>query len=298
MPVDINSTQPKEIVLLAVLAHPDDETFGAGGTLAYYARRGVKVYLVCATRGEAGEVDERFLRGYQSIAERREHELRCAAGHLGLSEVYFLDYRDSGMPGWPENDHPLALAAQPVEKVAIEVSHYIRNLQPQVVITFDPIGGYGHPDHIAIHQATTAAFELAANADHADPQGLPPYQSAKLYYQTIPRKFLRFVVRFLRLIGRDPHQFGRNRDIDLAAIAELDFPTHAIIDYRAVADIRDLASLCHASQGGSSLTGGLFGPIRRYFASKELYMRAYPTPNGKVERDLFEDVVDLPSLQR
>lgn len=281
-------------VLLAVLAHPDDETFGTGGTLAYYARRGVKVYLICATRGEAGEVDEEHLRGFRSIAERREHELRCAAGHLGLAGVYFLNYRDSGMPGTPDNEHPRALAAQPVEKVAAEVAHYIRSLRPQVVITFDPIGGYRHPDHIAIHKAATAAFHLAADTNFPDPEGLPPYQPARLYYQTLPRKFLRFVVKILRLIGRDPHRFGRNKDIDLAAVAEVDFPIHAVIDYRSVADIRDRASRCHASQGGGSLTGGLFGPIRRYFASKEMYMQAFPEPNGNVERDLFAGVVDLP----
>jgi LmbE family N-acetylglucosaminyl deacetylase len=288
----------REPALLAVLAHPDDETFGTGGTLAYYARRGVKVYLVCATRGEAGEVDEEYLRGFQSIGERREHELRCAAEHLGLAGVFFLNYRDSGMPGAADNSHPRALAAQPVEKVAGEVAHYIRKLHPQVVITFDPIGGYRHPDHIAIHKAATTAFHLAGDRSFSDPEGLPPYQPARLYYQTIPRRFLRFIVWLLRLVGRDPRRFGRNKDIDLASIAEVDFPTHAIIDYRAVADIRDRASRCHASQGGSSLTGGLFGPIRRYFASKELYMQAYPEPNGKVERDLFAGVTALPPFQR
>jgi len=214
-----------------------------------------------------------------------------------LSGVYFLDYRDSGMPGWPENNHPQALAAQPIEKVAREVVHFIRKLQPQVVITFDPIGGYRHPDHIAIHQATVAAFKLAADPTYKD-GGQPAYQPAKLYYQTIPRNFLRFAVKIMRLIGRDPQKFGRNHDIDLAAVAEVNFPTNAVIDYRLVADIRDKASRCHASQGGASLTGGLFGPIRRYFASKELYMRAYPSPNGKVERDLFEDVASLLPLQR
>ena len=97
----------------------------------------------------------------------------------------------------------------------------------------------------------------------------------------------------MRLLGRDPHKFGRNRDIDLAAIAEVRFPTDAVINYRRVADIRDQASGCHASQGGSSLTGGLFGPIRRWFASKELYMRAYPPANGKIEHDLFDGIANL-----
>ena len=90
--------------MLAVLAHPDDESFGMGGTLALYARRGVAVHLVCATRGEAGEVDEQLLSGKRSIAELRENELRCAAQKLGLAGVHFLGYRDSGMAGsgWRE----------------------------------------------------------------------------------------------------------------------------------------------------------------------------------------------------
>jgi LmbE family N-acetylglucosaminyl deacetylase len=285
--------------LLAVLAHPDDETFGMGGTLAYYARRKVTAYLICATRGEVGDVDEEYLRGFHSIAERREAELRCAAEKLGLSGVYFLDYRDSGMPGSPDNQHPNALAAQPVEVVAARIAAFIRQLQPDILITFDPIGGYRHPDHIQIHNATVQAFRLAANADWQDEQNLPPFKPAKFYFQTIPRGFLRFVVRMLRLFGRDPRKFGRNKDIDLISISEVDFPTHAVIDYWRVADIRDQASRCHASQGGGSLTGGLFAPLRRYFASRELYMLYDPPPqNGRVERDLFAGVAELPPFQR
>jgi LmbE family N-acetylglucosaminyl deacetylase len=84
--------------MLAVLAHPDDESFGMGGTLALYARRGVRVFLVCATRGEAGDVDEPLLRGFTSVAQRREAELRCAAEKLGLEEV-FLNLVGEGKNG-------------------------------------------------------------------------------------------------------------------------------------------------------------------------------------------------------
>jgi N-acetyl-1-D-myo-inositol-2-amino-2-deoxy-alpha-D-glucopyranoside deacetylase len=277
--------------LLAVLAHPDDETFGTGGTLALYARRGVSVYLVCATRGEVGDVDERFLRGFNSIAERRENELRCAAEKLGLAGVYFLGYRDSGMPGSPDNNHPQALAAQPLEKVAADVAYYIRKLCPQVVITFDPIGGYHHPDHIAIHNATVRAFELAGDAQ-AMQDGQPPYQPQRLYFQTMSRKFLRMAVRLIKLSGRDPRHFGRNKDVDLAAIAEVEFPIHKVIDYRPVAKIRDEASNCHASQDGSGMGAGVAGSLRRLFFSSEAYMQAYPQPtSNKKSADLFEGVV-------
>ena len=180
----------KEKKILVVLAHPDDETFGMGGTLALYARRGVSVYLVCATRGEVGEVDEDLLKGFNSIGERRESELRCAAAMLGLKEVYFMGYRDSGMPGSPDNQNPLSLVMAPLEKVAAEVAQYIRTIQPDVVLTFDPIGGYRHPDHIHIQKATVQAFELAAKGPVLE-DGLAPFQASRLYFHTMPRGFLR-----------------------------------------------------------------------------------------------------------
>ena len=275
--------------LLAVLAHPDDETFGMGGTLALYARQGVQVHLVCATRGEVGEVDDKYMRDYASIADLREAELRCAAGHLGLTGVHFLNYRDSGMAGSPENQHPQALAAQPIEAVAAAVTHYIRTLKPQVILTFDPIGGYRHPDHIAIHQATVLAFHAAGDPSQF-PDGLPAWQPQKLYYHTFPRGFLKLFVRLAPLVGKDPHKFGKNGDIDMASIAEVDFPVHARINYYSVADLRDEATACHASQGGTKSGGGLFGRIRRMWDSRDVFMRAFPEPDGHIEKDLFEGI--------
>lgn len=283
----MTANNPK--VLLAVLAHPDDETFGMGGTLALYARRGVEVHLVCATRGEVGEVDEKYLRGFNSIAERREAELRCAAEHLGLKAVHFLDYRDSGMPGSPDNHHPGALAAAPVDEVAAKVAHYIRLLKPQIVLTFDPIGGYRHPDHIAIHNATVKAFYAAGDAARY-PDGLPGWQPAKLYYHVLPRGILRLAVKLMPLFGKDPRKFGRNGDIDLAAIAAESFPAHARINYRPLVKIREEASACHESQGGRS-SGGIMRYILGWFNAQDLFMRAYPPdPPRRKERDLFAGI--------
>jgi LmbE family N-acetylglucosaminyl deacetylase len=278
-------------VLLAVLAHPDDETFGMGGTLALYAWRGAQVYLVCATRGEVGEVPPDLMEGFASVADRREYELRCAADVLGLAGVHFLGYRDSGMPGSPDNHHPQALAAAPLEEVAARVAHYIRLLKPQVVLTFDPIGGYKHPDHIAIQRATVRAFDLAGSPDLMEE--LPPYQPRKLYFHVMPRGFLRLAVRLLPLFGLDPHRFGRNQDIDLAALVEEDdFPVHAEIDIRPAASRRDAATACHASQlGGGAPSRGPVNWIMRRFGRKEQFMRAYPVAEkGLRERDLFQGI--------
>ena len=280
----------KDKKMLVVLAHPDDETFGMGGTLALYARRGVKVYLVCATRGEVGEVDEALLKGYSSIGERRESELRCAAALLGLMEVYFMGYRDSGMPGSPDNLNPLALVMAPLEQVAGEVAHYIRAIQPEVVLTFDPIGGYRHPDHIAIHKATVEAFKLAANGP-VGADGLAPFQAQRLYFHTMPRGFLRLMTRLMPLVGKDPTKFGRNQDIDLKSIAEVQFPTHVRINYSQVSKVRDEAAACHISQGGGLTGNGPIGWLRRLFAANETFMQAYPAPEkGRVKQDLFEGI--------
>ncbi len=279
-------------VLLAALAHPDDESFGTGGTLALYASRGVQVHLVCATRGEAGEVDPEFMQGFDTVADRRVSELRCAAGILGLAGVHFLDYRDSGMTGSPDNQHPQALANAPIYDVAVRIAHFIRLLKPQVVLTFDPIGGYKHPDHIAIHQATVKAFYLASDPAFQDDQ--PPYQPQKLYFHVMPKGMLRFAVRFLPLFGMNPRQFGRNHDIDLLSIVEGgDFPAHAWIDFHTVARQREAAAACHASQlGGAGMRrSGPLGWLMRWFGRKEQYMRAYPPVEGKLrEKDLFEGV--------
>jgi mycothiol S-conjugate amidase len=278
--------------ILAVLAHPDDESFGTGGTLARYAWSGAAVHLICATGGEEGTVDEHHLEGYGSISERRMAELQCAAEALGLSSVIMLGYRDSGMPGAPANSHPEALAAQPLDRVAARVAHEIRRLRPQVVITFDPIGGYRHPDHIACHLATLDAFHAAGDPARF-PGGPPPYAPQKLYYHTFPRGILRLMVRLMPLFGQDPRRFGRNKDVDLASLAEVEFPTHARIDILPALRAREAASACHASQGG-----GAAGPLRlllsRFFAllgGYETYMRAHPpAPDGLRESDLFAEV--------
>ena len=275
-------------VILSVLAHPDDESFGMGGTLALYAERGADVHLICATRGEVGEMDEKYMQGFKSVADRRESELRCAAGILGLDGVYFLDYRDSGMPDSADNEHPRALFAQPVEKVAKEVVAYIRKLKPDIVLTFDPIGGYRHPDHIAIHEATVLAFEHADDAAYAPDAGAP-FQPRKLYFHTFSKGFLKVTVALLRLFGKDPSKFGKNGDIDLASLAKVSFPIHARIAIRSVIEKKRAASACHASQGGGQHQTGIRALLSRLFES-DVFMQAYPSVEGRqrLQRDLLD----------
>ena len=275
-------------VLLSVLAHPDDESFGMGGTLTRYASEGVEVHLICGTKGEAGEVAPEYLSDFESIADLRVAELNCAVHELGIEPVHLLDYRDSGMSGSPDNQHPDALINAPLDKVAGEIAEIIRDIKPQVVLTFDPVGGYRHPDHIFIHEAAVRAFELAGDPDFGSRS--EPYQPERLYFHTIPRHFIRFNVTLLKILGKDPTQYGKNKDIDLTQLAADDFPVHARIDYAPFKENKAAASACHASQGGQGLTRG---PMRWLawllgVRPRDQFMQAYPEPaDGRIKPDLF-----------
>jgi LmbE family N-acetylglucosaminyl deacetylase len=287
----MSSTLPREPRrLLGVFAHPDDETFGSGGTLALYAKRGVAAHVVCATRGEVGGTPQ-GLGSHSSVADMRAAELDCAARILGLASVRYLGYRDSGMPGSPHNQHPESTVAAPLAEVACKIAYHLRDIRPQVVLTFDPIGGYRHPDHIAVHQATVEAFQLAADPAVGG-EGLAPYAPQKLYFATFSRRALRLAVWLLRILRRDPTHFGDNGDIDLVSLATVDFPTHARIDIRAVAAIKARASACHASQGGGRMGSLPLQWLSYLFGASETYMRAIPAdPPPGLEHDLFEGVL-------
>lgn len=283
-------------VLLAVFAHPDDESFGPGGTLARYAAEGVQVHYLCATRGDVGEVDAAMLtqNGHASTADLRTNELLCAAGILGLAGVEFLNYRDSGMSGSPENQHPESLYQADRVKLAGQVTEAIRRLQPQVVMTFDPFGGYGHPDHIACHYATLSAFFAAPDPRRFPAQlaaGLQPYRPAKLYYSTFDRRLLRWLVGLMPLVGRDPTAIGTNKDINLTEIAQFDVPITTRVDVSRYLETKQLASACHASQGGG---GGIWKniprPLRQRLLGNETFTRVYPVSGPAIERDLFAGI--------
>ena len=167
--------------VMAVLAHPDDESLGVGGTLAKYASEGVDVFVVTATRGDAGRcrghrADDPRHPGAAALAKIRERELRAAASELGVREVAVLDYPDQ------------RLDQAPARQVVSDIASHLRRLRPDVVITFGPDGAYGHPDHIAISQFTTAAIVSAADplCVLSDEAARTPHSVSKLYYLAWP----------------------------------------------------------------------------------------------------------------
>ncbi|MDW8145143.1 MAG: PIG-L family deacetylase [Roseiflexaceae bacterium] len=238
--------------LLFVYAHPDDESFGNAGTILRYTSDGVAVHYACATRGEAGDVPPEALAGYADVGALRTVEQMCAARVLGLTGVHFLGHRDSGMAGSPDNQHPAALIQQPIARVVGQIVALIRAIQPQVVVTFGPYGGYGHPDHIFCHRATTAAFEAAGNSTLYPEQidaGLEPWQPQRLYYSTFGARFLSAVVFVMRLLGKDPSCFGRNGDVDLVRAAREATPVTTTIDTSMYFEQAIRARACHHQPG-------------------------------------------------
>lgn len=282
--------------LLAVFAHPDDESFGMGGTLSLYAARGHRVELVCATRGEAGEISDASLATAETLPAVREIELRCAARSMGIRPPVFLDYRDSGMKGTPENDHPRSLHRADRREAVGKVTQLIREIQPDVVVTFEPGGGYGHPDHVAIHQITVAAVAAAADPQQYAVQimaGLPPHRVRKFYYTALPRQFFRSMAEKLIAAGVDLSQMSGVRDGDMREWGMPDELVTTAIDVSSVLDQKIASWQCHRTQlnpnGPFAMAIRLGENVWREPMSTEFYTRVEPpvAQGAPMETDLF-----------
>ena len=181
--------------VLAVFAHPDDEGFGCGGTLAMLVSRGAHVTLVCATNGDVGEISDPSLATPDTLAQVRQEELRSAMRITGVPDVRFLGYRDSGMAGTEDNNHPNSLYQAQPESVINRLVDIIGEVGPEVVLTHDPTGGYGHPDHVTVYDLTTRAFHRAAESDGPVPKPAFPRKRESiaplLYYVCFPRSAFR-----------------------------------------------------------------------------------------------------------
>lgn len=272
--------------ILALYAHPDDEILGPGGTLACYAAAGAEVVLVTATRGEAGEIQRPGTATPETLAEVRQQELMCSAANLGISEVILLNYRDSGMAGTPENEHARALINIPAEIVIGRLVSFIRRLRPQVLLTFEPYGGYGHPDHIMMNRHTVAALHAAADPDRYPDQG-EPWQAERLYYPVLPT----FVIREIkeRVAARGGDTSGYDELIE--GRAESDNwngdQIHAIIDISKHVDAKWAAWNCHQTQfGPNSRFRRLPDKEMKEILSREYFTLAYPSRASTLQEPL------------
>jgi len=191
------SAQPPRSLLL-VHAHPDDESIGCGATMARYAAEGARVTLVTCTLGEGGEVIPPGLAHLtadreDALGEYRIGELASAMREVGVADFRFLGgpgrYRDSGMMGVPDNDVPGCFWQADVDEAAGRLVEVVREVRPQVLVTYDENGGYGHPDHIQAHRVAMRAYELAADPEFAPELGAP-WRIAKVYWCRMPRSVI------------------------------------------------------------------------------------------------------------
>lgn len=249
--------------LLAILAHPDDESLVAGGTLARYAAAGVRVALLCATRGEWGPISDEALADYETLGHVREQELRAACQVLGIGWLRFLDLPDGGVR-WAMEEESFGAR----EKVVAA----LQELQPQAVITFGPDGLYGHDDHIAIGELTTEAVAAAA-------------PEAKLYYAACPRGLMGDLVSRLQAAGLPANLWGIPPD-EFGIAAELITTKIDVQDFVA----QKLAALrCHRTQ---MLPEHAFAAVPTSlaleFLGTEYFRLANASPAQLLETDLLQ----------
>lgn len=269
--------------LLAVLAHPDDESLGVGGTLARYAAEGVEVSLVTATRGDGGRFqgrrqDDPQHPGPHALAGIREAELRAATRVLGLRDVRVLDYRDRHLDCAEPRDAILRLVAE------------VRRLRPDVVVTFGPDGVYGHPDHVAISQFTTAAIVAAADPSWAAAPAdgaAPAHAVSKLYYLAWPASAWSAYEAAIQTLSVTVDGVERH------ANPWPEWAITTVIDTAAVWPTVSQAVSCHKSQlpACERLKDLPAEHLRTLFGRQSFY-RAFSTVNGgrARETDLFEGI--------
>jgi LmbE family N-acetylglucosaminyl deacetylase len=272
--------------LLAVHAHPDDETITMGGTLARYSAAGVRTVVVTCTRGDLGEVrDPSLLIGAESVADLRDRELDAATARLGVSRVVRLGYSDSGMAGWPENYRPGAFHAADLGEAAARLVEVIDQERPQVMLAYDATGGYGHPDHVKAHQVAVAAFEASGVA-----------RPARLYFVRFPLSWSREFVRALREAGIDaPGSAAAGADAgpDVTEIGTDDSLVTTRIDVRSYVAIKRAALACHKTQmSGDHFLMRMPDALAQRLWAYEFFSRADTSPPAD------EDAAERPSLSR
>ena len=261
--------------------------------MALYAQQGVRVVLVCATRGEEGDILNARMEQpgiKEKMPEIREAELATACDLLGVEKVYHLGYRDSGMPGTEANKHPNAFCNVPPEEAVGRLVEIIRKERPQVVVGYDESRGYEHPDHVKVHDWGTQAWRAAGDADAHRDRGAP-WQPAKLYYHATFTK-----QRFVKLHeaalaeGIESPYAGWLENWDQIGFHEPEITTQ--VDVGEFIELRSKALLAHATQ---------IDPESFWFAiPDEMQRKVYPWEDYTLvsstvetnlpERDLFEGI--------
>jgi LmbE family N-acetylglucosaminyl deacetylase len=264
------------LTLMAVHAHPDDEALGTGGILARYADEGIRTVLVTCTNGELGDAPGGIkpddpAHDESVVVPLRRQELEASCRALGVSNLELLGYHDSGMEGWPQNDAPESFWQAPVAEAGHRLAELMRQYQPQVVVTYDENGFYGHPDHIQANRITLAAIAEC---------GVPE----KLYYTAVPRSAIRGMGKVMADAGiESPVEIEENPDFGTP-----DELVTTTVDCSAVADRKYASLAAHASQSDNIFFLRMGEDLFSTIMGTENFVRVQdatgsPTP----ENDLF-----------
>ena len=266
----------RPLTLMAVHAHPDDEAIGTGGILARYAAEGVRTVLVTCTNGELGDAPGGLKPGEpghdeRAVVELRRRELEASCEVLGVAHLEMLGYHDSGMEGWPQNESPGSFWRTPVEEPAQRLAELMHRYEPQVVVTYDENGFYGHPDHIQANRVTHAALTES---------GVP----AKLYYTAVARSTLRGFRDMLAQSGVElPSEVQENPDFGTP-----DELITTTVDCSAVAGRKYASLAAHASQSENIFFLQMGEELFSSIMGSESFVRAVDTTKAPVpEDDLF-----------
>ncbi|KQV23874.1 MULTISPECIES: N-acetyl-1-D-myo-inositol-2-amino-2-deoxy-alpha-D-glucopyranoside deacetylase [unclassified Kitasatospora] len=279
--------------LLLVHAHPDDESIGNGATMARYAAEGAAVTLVTCTLGEGGEVippelAELTADRTDTLGEYRIGELTAAMRELGVTDVRFLGgpgrYRDSGMMGLPENDRPDCFWQAPLDEAAGHLVAVVRELRPQVLVSYDEQGGYGHPDHVKAHQVAMRAHELAADPVWRPELG-PAWRIAKVYWNRMPRSVIEAGLAATAAAAPFP---GVAAPADVPGVVPDELVT-TVLDGAAYAGVKAAAMAAHATQ--ITVSGEYFAlsnDLGQPLVATEYYQLVRGEPGPELpETDLF-----------
>jgi len=266
---------PNDLTLMCVHAHPDDEAISTGGVLARYAGEGIETVLVTCTNGELGDAPGGIKPGEPGhvpadVVALRRAELEASCRALGIGHLELLGYHDSGMMGWPSNDTPSVFWHADVDAVAARVGSLIERYRPQVVVTYDENGFYGHPDHIQAHRVTVRACETT---------GIPD----KLYYPALPASAIPRMAALLAERGVEVP-----RDLADAPFKTADELIGAVVDCSAVAAAKFDSLAAHASQAENIFFLSLGRELFAEVFTQEAFVRAWDRTGARgTESDLF-----------
>jgi LmbE family N-acetylglucosaminyl deacetylase len=267
------------LTLMAVHAHPDDEASSTGGVLAHYSAQGIRTVVVTCTNGEFGDAPGQVKPGQeghdeQAVAQLRLDELRQSGKILGVTHLELLGYHDSGMPEWEYRNRPDAFCNIPQEVVAARITTLIERYRPQVVVSYDPMGAYQHPDHVHAAQAAAAA---------ADASQIP----AKFYEIALRRSGWRKIRDALIAAGENVDEWEESpEDREKMELEEQRITT--TVDISDVLALKREALMSHASQIADSWFSKIPAEVGAEVFGQESFVRVIDRTGGPVpETDLF-----------